>query len=238
MAEGVPRIIVVPNVGATAGATATAIARINAEFNSRLIQDQARDAFCQASVTPPPPQPDVTRAKRVAARCRAVEDIKTAMVYLDQRARSQTNAMAEFSATAVMAIEALQIRMKSLQESLQRLQDKKTESKASKLAADYKLLSSMTSTTVTVALTIAEQDIFANSAEWDTQSHVTKFIRHELSRTPEPSDKTTSSTSTTDAQKQSEFESQSIIDAEYDISQDRQFQKFLRRFGGNRKSRK
>ncbi|KAF9295428.1 hypothetical protein BGZ88_002107 [Linnemannia elongata] len=80
----------------------------------------------------------------------------------------------------------------------------------------------MTSTTVTAALTIAEQDIFATSAEWDTSN-------------------TTKSNSLTDAQAQqqseSEPESQSSADAEYDISQDRQFQKFLRRFGGNRKSR-
>ncbi|KAF9152507.1 hypothetical protein BG015_005146 [Linnemannia schmuckeri] len=72
--------------------------------------------------------------ERAATRRRAVEGIKAAMVYLGQRARSQTNAMVEFPATAVIAIEALQIRMKSLQESLQRLQVKKTESKTSELA--------------------------------------------------------------------------------------------------------
>ncbi|KAG0058191.1 hypothetical protein BGZ90_005079 [Linnemannia elongata] len=71
----------------------------------------------------------------------------------------------------------------------------------------------MTSTTATSALTIAEQDIFVTSAEWYTQSNA-----------PE-----------SEAQLQHEAKSQSN-DAEYDISQDRQFQKFLRRFGGNRKS--
>ncbi|KAF9152506.1 hypothetical protein BG015_005145 [Linnemannia schmuckeri] len=95
----------------------------------------------------------------------------------------------------------------------------------------------MTST-VTATLTIAEQDIFATSAEWDTHSNATRSIRRESSRTPEPSDNTTSSILIADAQEQSESESQSIADAEYDISQDRQFQKFLHRFGGNRKSRK
>lgn len=93
----------------------------------------------------------------------------------------------------------------------------------------------MTSTTVASALTIAEQDIFVTSAEWYTQSNAPEFIHRESSRTPEPSDKNSYSTSRSEAQQQQEAESQSI-DAEYDISQDRQFQKFLRRFGGNRKS--
>jgi hypothetical protein len=94
------------------------------------------------------------------------------------------------------------------------------------------MTSTPSSCTVTAALTIAEQDIFATSAEWDTpQSHAPESIRHE------------SSTSATEAaQQQSESESESASqsingDAEHDISQDRQFQKFLRRFGGNRKSR-
>ncbi|KAG9066614.1 hypothetical protein KI688_012522 [Linnemannia hyalina] len=92
----------------------------------------------------------------------------------------------------------------------------------------------MTSTTVTAALTIAEQDIFATSAEWDT--HDTTESTRMSSRISEPSDKSNSSS---DAwkQQQTESESQSGADAEYDISHDRQFQKFLRRFGGNRKSR-
>ncbi|KAF9320243.1 hypothetical protein BGZ91_004777 [Linnemannia elongata] len=76
----------------------------------------------------------------------------------------------------------------------------------------------MTSTTATSALTIAEQDIFVTSAEWYTQSNAPEFIHRE-----------------SEAQLQHEAKSQSN-DAEYDISQDRQFQKFLRRFGGNRKS--
>ncbi|KAG0295999.1 hypothetical protein BGZ96_010420, partial [Linnemannia gamsii] len=79
----------------------------------------------------------------------------------------------------------------------------------------------MTSTTVAAALTIAEQDIFATSAEWDTpQTHTIESIRHE------------SSTSAAESQQHPESESQPTGDAEYDISQDRQFQKFLRRFGG------
>lgn len=102
------------------------------EPDEERFQDQARDASYQGSVTPSSPQPDVARVKKAAARRQAVEDIKKAMVYLDQRARSQTNAVVEFSATAVLTIEALQIRMKSLQESLQRFEVKKAESKASK----------------------------------------------------------------------------------------------------------
>lgn len=79
----------------------------------------------------------------------------------------------------------------------------------------------MTSITVTAALTIAEQDIFATSNEWDApQSHTTESIRRE------------SSISAAASQQQSESESQSIGNTEYDISQDRQFQRFLRRFGG------
>ena len=54
------------------------------------------------------------------------------MVYLDQQTRSQTNAVVEFSVTVVLTIEALQIRIKSLQESLQRFEVKKAESKTSK----------------------------------------------------------------------------------------------------------
>ncbi|KAK3834715.1 MAG: hypothetical protein JOS17DRAFT_592343 [Linnemannia elongata] len=97
-------------------------------------------------------------------------------------------------------------------------------------------ISRMTCTTVTAALTIAEQDIFTTSAEWDTAN--TTESTHMSSRILGPSDKSNSST---DAQSQqqteSESESQSSTDADYDINNDRQFQKFLRRFGGNRKSR-
>ncbi|KAF9138971.1 hypothetical protein BG015_002201 [Linnemannia schmuckeri] len=59
----------------------------------------------------------------------------------------------------------------------------------------------MTSTTVTAALTIAEQDIFATSAEWDTQTSATESTRMS-SRTPDPADKTTSSTCDVEAQQQ------------------------------------
>ncbi|KAF9140423.1 hypothetical protein BGX30_006524 [Mortierella sp. GBA39] len=75
--------------------------------------------------------------------------------------------------------------------------------------------------------------VFVTSVEWDTQINATESIRRESSRTPEPSDKTSSSTSGSEAQQQQVAESQSN-DAEYDINQDCQFQKFLRRFGGNR----
>ncbi|KAF9547985.1 hypothetical protein EC957_007498, partial [Mortierella hygrophila] len=84
--------------------------------------------------------------------------------------------------------------------------------------------------------TMTSTTVFVTSAMWDTQINATESIHRESSRTPEPSDKTSSSTSGSEAQQQQEAESQSS-DAEYDISQDRQFQKFLRRFGGNRKSR-
>ncbi|KAG9066630.1 hypothetical protein KI688_012538 [Linnemannia hyalina] len=84
--------------------------------------------------------------------------------------------------------------------------------------------------------TMTSTTVFVTSAEWDAQVNATESIRRESSRTPESSDKTFSSTSGSEAQQQQEAESQSN-DAEYDINQDRQFQKFMRRFGGKRKSR-
>ncbi|KAG0211984.1 hypothetical protein BGX33_003943 [Mortierella sp. NVP41] len=83
----------------------------------------------------------------------------------------------------------------------------------------------MTSTTATAALTIADQDIFATSAEWDTQSQAESTRMS--SSTSEPTDKQ-SSVFATMAQPESEPQS---AESEYDIDQDRQFQKFLRRFG-------
>ncbi|KAF9130005.1 hypothetical protein BGW39_003566 [Mortierella sp. 14UC] len=98
----------------------------------------------------------------------------------------------------------------------------------------------MTYSTVTAALTIAEQDIFATSAEWDTpqSSHASESIRRMSSRIPEPSDQISSASDAEaqEHQQQSESDCQAA-DIEYDISQDRQFLKFLHRFGGNRKSR-
>ncbi|KAF8949192.1 hypothetical protein BGZ47_008971 [Haplosporangium gracile] len=87
----------------------------------------------------------------------------------------------------------------------------------------------MISTTITAALTNAEQDIFATSADSDSQTN-TAGSTCMSSRTYEPADKTTSSTCDVETQQQQS-------DAEYATSQDRQFQRFLRRFGGNRKSR-
>ena len=92
----------------------------------------------------------------------------------------------------------------------------------------------MTPTTVTADLTIAEQDIFATSTEWDTPN--TAESTRMSSLISKPSDKSNPS-SDAQAQQQTGSESQSSADAEYDISHDRQFQKFLRRFGGSRKSR-
>ncbi|KAF9903484.1 hypothetical protein EC991_003767 [Linnemannia zychae] len=98
----------------------------------------------------------------------------------------------------------------------------------------------MTCSTVTAALTIAEQDIFTTSAEWDTlqSPYASESICHMSSRSPEPKDHTSSVSDAMaqEQQQQSEADSQAA-DAEYNISQDRQFQKFLRRFGGKRKSR-
>ncbi|KAG0309065.1 hypothetical protein BGZ97_013169 [Linnemannia gamsii] len=96
--------------------------------------DQICDAPCQDSVVPSSLLADIVRVEKAAARRQATEGIKMAMVYLDHQARSQTKAVVEFSATAVMSIETLQTRMKTLQDSLQRLQVKKAESKASILA--------------------------------------------------------------------------------------------------------
>ncbi|KAF9911417.1 hypothetical protein EC991_003673 [Linnemannia zychae] len=70
-------------------------------------------------------QADKTDADRLIARRQAIENIKIAMVYLDQHARSQTSAAIAFSATAVAAIESLQSRMTILQDSLQKLQIKR-----------------------------------------------------------------------------------------------------------------
>ncbi|KAG0289681.1 hypothetical protein BGZ96_006806 [Linnemannia gamsii] len=168
-----------------------------------LSQDQAHGTSCPASVAPSSLPSDFTRVEKAAARRQAVEDIKTAMVYLDYRARSQTKAVVEFSATAVLSIEALQIRMKALQDSLQRLQVKKAESKASdKLTISLLTTQALkpanhhnrrTSTAITDTMTITEQDTFAISAEWDTpQSDATDSNRRESAHTPEKSDKTSS----------------------------------------------
>ncbi|KAG0377680.1 hypothetical protein BGX24_005654 [Mortierella sp. AD032] len=98
----------------------------------------------------------------------------------------------------------------------------------------------MSSTTVTAALTIADKDIFAIiSDEWGTpqSSRATASIRRMSSRAPEPIDKISSPSSDAETQEQQQWPSESTADAdaEHTISQDRQFQKFLRRFGGNRK---
>ncbi|KAG0375988.1 hypothetical protein BGX24_008423 [Mortierella sp. AD032] len=103
----------------------------------------------------------------------------------------------------------------------------------------------MSSTTVTADLTIADQDIFAiTSPEWNTypSSLAPESIYRTSSSTPEPIDKI-SSTSDTKAQEQQQQQQQQLesdseqTDAEYDIGQDRQFQKFLHRFGGSHKLR-
>ncbi|KAG0275562.1 hypothetical protein BGZ95_008637 [Linnemannia exigua] len=101
----------------------------------------------------------------------------------------------------------------------------------------------MSSTTVTAALTIADQDIFAiTSAEWETpqSSRACESIHRMSARTPEPIDTISSPTSDAETQEQQQQQSEltADADAEHNISQDRQFQKFLRRFGGNHKSRK
>ncbi|KAG0275563.1 hypothetical protein BGZ95_008638 [Linnemannia exigua] len=75
-----------------------------------------------------PPQPDNTSIGKLIARRQAIEDIKVAMIYLDQQARSQTTAVIEFSSTVVTTIESLQSRMKVLQDSLQKLHVKKAGS--------------------------------------------------------------------------------------------------------------
>ncbi|KAF9911416.1 hypothetical protein EC991_003672 [Linnemannia zychae] len=98
----------------------------------------------------------------------------------------------------------------------------------------------MTSSNITAALTIAEQDIFATSSEWDTPQspNASESIHYMSSRTPEPSDRI-SSASDADAKAQEQHQSESNaqpVESEHNISGDRQFQKFLRRFGGNRKS--
>ncbi|KAG0051665.1 hypothetical protein BGZ89_003458 [Linnemannia elongata] len=75
---------------------------------------------------------DVARVKNATARRQAFEDIRTAMATWTNDLRSQTKAVIDCSAIAVSTIEALQIRMNSLQESLQQFEVKKVESTASK----------------------------------------------------------------------------------------------------------
>ncbi|KAF9934006.1 hypothetical protein FBU30_003724 [Linnemannia zychae] len=82
-------------------------------------------------------------------------------------------------------------------------------------------------TTPSAALTIAGQDLFTMPSEW-TMPSTTDPIQHDsfLSEAK-------------DQQQVSDIESmpQSFTDADYDINKDRQFQRFLRRFGGQPKTR-
>ncbi|KAK5814314.1 hypothetical protein F5H01DRAFT_380729 [Linnemannia elongata] len=198
---------------------------------------------------------DVARVKNATARRQAFEDIRTAMVYLDQRPRSQTKASLKLQlwyGFFILDFFIFKVHFSNWGQSgryngffvnngsikpigqCNSSQDTHTTSALPNINITN-AIPTMTSTTVASALTIAEQDIFVTSAEWYTQSNAPEFIHRESSRTPEPSDKNSYSTSRSEAQQQQEAESQSN-DAEYDISQDRQFLKFLRRFGGNRKS--
>ncbi|KAK3844525.1 MAG: hypothetical protein J3R72DRAFT_71681 [Linnemannia gamsii] len=96
--------------------------------SENLPQDSSRQGSVDPSPTPPP-QPENTSFNKLIARRQAIENIKVAMVYLDQQARSQTKAVIEFSATVVTTIESLESRMKILQDALQKLHVKKADSR-------------------------------------------------------------------------------------------------------------
>ncbi|KAG0218304.1 hypothetical protein BGX33_007809 [Mortierella sp. NVP41] len=160
-------------------------------------------------------------------------------------------------------IEALETRIKGLQQSIQQIRSRMAKSRTLKWIAAgslgtvlaslkhfFKAITTptvllppsisraktsnrfkMTSITVIAALILGDQNIFSISVEWDTQSQAESTTMS--SRTSEPTDKQSFVFAT---KAQQEFETQSV-ESEHEINQNRQFQMFLRRFGGNRKSR-
>ncbi|KAF9096797.1 hypothetical protein BGX23_010367 [Mortierella sp. AD031] len=142
-------------------------------------------------------------------------------------------------------IEALETRIKGLQQSIQQIRSRMANLKhffkaittptvllppsisRAKTSNRFK----MTSITVIAALILGDQNIFSISVEWDTQSQAESTTMS--SRTSEPTDKQSFVFAT---KAQQEFETQSV-ESEHEINQNHQFQMFLRRFGGNRKSR-